>query len=683
MFSKILRKSALPLIAALILMAALVCIPLLVAASAVFLGKDVTDLATTIVSFYPWYFVRELLKVAALVFSLLFSVSLLFFHIRQGIRRNEVVKFLVFPVVPVLTVMLMCFGSLYDYPALYEAILSLKVQQFIFSTSMYVGPLFFRVFALGLVVGGLVLVFVNDAKSRIFIAIPIVVLAVVIGFNSYTPAPSVSDRSEKPNVLLIAVDSLRSDYISGDVMPETGRLALDKSTVSFQNHYIGVPRTFPSWVELFYARNAPSTSVRHMFPGFGDRRQRTEPLAKVFSDHGYATAITSDFAGDIFPRFETGFDHVDAPSMNIRALIELSVHQKFLLFLPFSTLNVFADWFPALTQNPAFADPSRLAKKFGEIRSTNNSKPWFTTIFFSTAHFPYATPYPYFKAFANEDYQGPFFFQKNPEITGEESLTAQNVEQTRSLYKAALKSIDDSIRSIFDDLKRSGEWDRTIIIVTADHGEDLYEFGRLQGHGEHLLGRNVIKVPLLMRFPGQDFSNKSPINFVSRSVDVGPTILGRLGINWQGVQGVNLLPFVESGGTSDPGLVAYSETGIWFSATGKGDFQTKRLAYPGISGLLSFDHGMSQEIVLSPEYERLIATAKHRSVVRGNYKLVYMPTETRVEFSLFNEKDDPDNLIDIASSELSVLIDMKKVFYETVLRLEPNYTKIGDYIVKK
>jgi arylsulfatase A-like enzyme len=683
MFLKILKKSVLPIIAALILMAALISIPLLVAASAVFLGKDVTNLATTIVSFYPWYFIRELLKVAALVFSLFFAVSLLFFHIRQGLKRSEFVKFIVFPIFPILTVILFCFGSLYDYPALYDSILNLKIQRIIFETSHYVGPLFFRFCALGLIIGGLGVVFVKNARSRIPIASAIVGLVLLVGVESFAPTPLASVQSEKPNVLIVAIDSLRTDSITDDVMPETFRIAQDNSTVSFENHYIGVPRTFPSWVELLYARNAPSTSVRHMFPGFGDRRQLTEPLAKVFSDNGYTTAIVSDFAGDIFPRFESGFERVDAPSMNIRALIELSVHQKFLLFLPFTTLNAFSSWFPALTQNPAFADPSRLAKKFEKIRSATGSKPWFTTIFFSTAHFPYAAPYPYFKDFSDKNYEGPFFFQKNPEITGEESLALQNIEQTRSLYKGALKSIDDSIGLIVDELKKSGEWEQTIIVVTADHGEDLYEFGRLQGHGEHLFGRNVIKVPLLIRVPGQDFSNKSPVNFVSRSVDVGPTIVGRLGFNWHGVHGVNLFPFVDSGGSSDPGLVAYSETGIWFSATGKGDFQKKRLAYLGISGLLSFDHGMSQEIVLNPEYERLIATAKHRSVVRGIYKLVYMPTEDGVEFSLFNEKDDPDNLNDLASSEAQILGDMKAVFYETVLRLEPKYAKIGDYIVKK
>ena len=683
MFYKIVRNSALPIVAALLIMAALICIPLLVAASAVFLGKDVSDLATTIVSFYPWYFVRELGKIAGLVFVLLFALCLIFYRIRKTLGESELLRFILFPLLPIIAVTLLCFGSLYEYPALYHAILSLRFQRFIFDTSFYVGPAMFRWMTVGLVALGLMVNFVRYARTRIYIAVAGVMLAIGFGLSSYTPKSKVSDRAGKPNVLLISVDSMRSDFITDEVMPAIAQIARDSSTLSFQNHYIGVPRTFPSWVEILYARNAPSTSVRHMFPGFGDRRQRTEPLAKIFSDNEYVTAVVSDFAGDIFPRFETGFDRVYAPAMNIRALIELSVHQKFLLFLPFSTLKVFSSWFPALAQNPAFADPSRLERKFSYIKSESDSKPWFTTIFFSTAHFPYAAPYPYYKAFSAKSYGGPFFFQKNPEITGEEVLTLENIEQTRSLYKGALKSIDDCIATIVTDLKESGDWDQTVIVITADHGEDLFENGRLQGHGEHLLGKNVLKVPFLIRVPGQDFSDKSPVSFVSRSVDVGPTILGHLGLNWQGVQGVNLFPYVERAGKFDPDLTAYSETGIWFSATGKGDFQTKRLSYPGISGLLSFDHGMSQEIVLSPDYERLISTAKHRSVVRGNYKLVYMPTEEKVEFALYNEKSDPDNLEDLTNKEPAALSEMKKLFYETVLRLEPSYTQIGDYIVKK
>ena len=108
-----------------------------------------------------------------------------------------------------------------------------------------------------------------------------------------------------------------------------------------------------------------------------------------------------------------------------------------------------------------------------------------------------------------------------------------------------------------------------------------------------------------------------------------------------------------------------------------------RLKYPGVSGLLDFDHGMSQEIVLNPHFEKIVAAAKHRSIVKGDYKLVYLPTEEGVRFSLYDETNDPENLSDLAVSRPQVVSTMKELFFKTVFRLEPKSVLVGSYIVRK
>lgn len=682
MYRKIRTALLVPCLAAALATLLLALLPLALSAGAEFLGKDVSGLASSIVSYYPWFFVRELLSVLAVVFGLFFVIGATFFLVAQSIQNQTgVVRKLIFPLMPLAFFIFLYLASMYEYPALYEPILPLWAQKLVFRSAEYLGPGVLRFFAVSIWLVAVGFLSIQFKKKTILTAgfVAAVTLGVAV-FSISARVPAVN--GDKPNILLISIDSLRVDHATESVMPELNMLMAESSSIVFKNHYVGIPRTFPSWMELLFARNAPVTSVRHMFPGFGDRRQWTRSLPDRLKEAGYRTSVVSDFAGDIFPRFEGGYDRVRAPSMNLRALIELAVHQKFPLFLPITTTWPCSLLFPALDQNPAFANPEKLVRRFNE-ETGNGPTPWFSTVFFSTAHFPYAVPFPFFKRFTDPEYGGPFFFQKNPEITGNEILTEENIAQTRGLYSGALAAIDAGIGGIFATLKKRGQWENTIVVVTGDHGEDLYEFGRLQGHGEHLLGKNVIKVPFVLKAPGLNSGVFFPGTTITRSIDIGPTILGAIGLNWPDAHGENLFPWMTLKTKLPPELLAYVETGLWFSATGKGDFQRNRLKYPGITGLLSFDHGMSQEIVLNPDFESVVVTAKHRAIIKGSLKLVYMPTESGVRFSLYDELNDVDNLNDLAEAQPAALEKMIALFFERVLLLEPELIRVGDFLVKK
>jgi hypothetical protein len=128
---------------------------------------------------------------------------------------------------------------------------------------------------------------------------------------------------------------------------------------------------------------------------------------------------------------------------------------------------------------------------------------------------------------------------------------------------------------------------------------------------------------------------------------------------------------------------AYSETGIWFSRSGEGFFQAQRLDYPGISRLLSFDQGYSGEIVLDPRFEKIIVTAKHRSLIFGDYKIIYIPTPMGVKYELYNRRLDPENLIDLSKTDPIRLNDMRARLMETIQRLEKNIAILDDFVVPR
>jgi arylsulfatase A-like enzyme len=98
-----------------------------------------------------------------------------------------------------------------------------------------------------------------------------------------------------------------------------------------------------------------------------------------------------------------------------------------------------------------------------------------------------------------------------------------------AIYEDCISWIDSQIARLLADLDRRGELERTIVIVTSDHGEHFGEHGGLILHG-HTLYRELIHVPLVMKGPGV------PIlpNQISEPVslrDLAPTVLDLAGIS--------------------------------------------------------------------------------------------------------------------------------------------------------
>jgi arylsulfatase A-like enzyme len=97
----------------------------------------------------------------------------------------------------------------------------------------------------------------------------------------------------------------------------------------------------------------------------------------------------------------------------------------------------------------------------------------------------------------------------------------------RDSYDNCLAYLDEQIGQLFDELQRRGVLDRTLVIVTADHGEGLGEHG-LFDHGESLY-RTEIRVPLLIISPSL---RRSP-RVVSETVslrDLPSTIVDLVGL---------------------------------------------------------------------------------------------------------------------------------------------------------
>jgi hypothetical protein len=675
---------------ALVMTLGLALVPFVLLPSASFLGKDISALAVGVISFYPWIAAAEVVKILVFASSLAFIVGLAAAAGAAGLKKA---RWLIFPIGPAVAYIFWLLGAALKYPALFESSLSPWAQHALFRLGFVVAPSAFFGAATVVAMAPLALLLLRygkyAAQPRVRVSVVGLLLAACsfLGIQRWRNFVASEDRPDHINVLFIGIDSLRSDrLLKAEVTPALQTLLADAQTISWRDHYVGIPRTFPSWIEILQGMPAASTGIRHMFPGFAERSKPFIGWVSQLQRAGYQTTVRSDFAGDIFPRFQAGFSRVLAPNLTIMTMIRLNMDQAFTLLLPMMVTGPFKTLYPALKESPAYGDPEHLGSDFREqLKLGTGAKPWLETLFFSTAHFPYAAPYPFYSMFSSNLYPGPYRFQKNPESNaGSDAADGTEIAQIRALYDGSIRAVDAELGLIFDQLKVQKLWDQTLIVVTADHGEDLFERDHLQGHGEHLRGENVLKVPVLMKLPKRLVPVVKDLNFTTRSIDIGATVLAAVGLAKPVGEGVDLLPWMTSAAGPAPKLAAYAETGLWFSRTGSAFFQKYRLDYPGISGLLNFDQGYSGEIALNPIYQQIMVTAKHRMMVDGDYKIIYMPTPQGVRYELYNRRLDPENYYDLSAKEPAVLAALRRSLTTFVGAHEPPSVHLVDqFLVPK
>lgn len=87
-------------------------------------------------------------------------------------------------------------------------------------------------------------------------------------------------------------------------------------------------------------------------------------------------------------------------------------------------------------------------------------------------------------------------------MQGKEELSDGLLQHIKSSYAGELYHLDFELKRVFDYLKHHGLWDESFIIVTSDHGEDLYEHNKYFFHYPSIYNTST-RVPLMIKFPGQ------------------------------------------------------------------------------------------------------------------------------------------------------------------------------------
>jgi arylsulfatase len=102
-------------------------------------------------------------------------------------------------------------------------------------------------------------------------------------------------------------------------------------------------------------------------------------------------------------------------------------------------------------------------------------------------------------------------------------ITDVDRERIRHLYAGEVKYLDLWLGKLFEQLEERSLQDSTMIVITSDHGEGLWDHG-LRDHGNDLY-RETVLVPLLVHYPGMEEGDGRRVETPVSLVDIAPTIL--------------------------------------------------------------------------------------------------------------------------------------------------------------
>jgi len=163
------------------------------------------------------------------------------------------------------------------------------------------------------------------------------------------------------------------------------------------------------------------------------------------------------------------------------------------------------------------------------LRSLPPNEPWFCNVGFGGPHEPWDAPEPYASMFSPADAPDPirpanpdnhtasYFLDHAPSMGG--GRTPEQIAEMRANYAGAVRLIDDQIGRLLEVVRERGEWDRTVVVITSDHGEMNGDHGRVY---KGTFFSAALDIPLILRIPGRTRGARSSVPVELH--DVGPTL---------------------------------------------------------------------------------------------------------------------------------------------------------------
>jgi len=286
---------------------------------------------------------------------------------------------------------------------------------------------------------------------------------------NYPLAPLQCSDPEPLNLVIIMVDAMRGNLLGGGITPNLDQFAAQRAT-NFSNHFSGGNSSRMGAFSLFYSLPPgyfSSFEALQKPPVLMDQLMAADYQLGLYSSANLYRPVTLDrtaFANVANLRIET--KPVDAPAWQRDRIMT-------------------TEWMSWLdTRSP--------------------DQPFFGFLFYDAVN---AMTHP-------------------PEYVGKVAVNPEDaLAKEFKIYKTSVMFVDELIGQVIADLDQRGLADKTVVIITADHGEEFDENGDgVQGHGSGY-SRHQLGVPMLLAWPGmelQQFSHRTS------HYDIVPTLMRRL-----------------------------------------------------------------------------------------------------------------------------------------------------------
>ncbi len=412
-----------------------------------------------------------------------------------------------------------------------------------------------------------------------------------------------------PNILLLVLDCVRADGLGvyGNPRPVTPRLdALAGESRIYTQARSAAVWTLESHASLFTGLHPRQhgVDVEHRFLD-----PALPTLAETLGGLGYQTAAFSTNAW-VGPHFglDRGFQHFSAlwrlfPGMGRR---------------PFP-------WWEKALRKGLLERHDKGARKLNSYvrrwwgRQRDPARPFFLFGLFLDAHLPYRPPRGYAErllpapalAAAHGANQDAWAY-----MAGETAMSEDDFAGLRGLYDAEISYVDEQVGELLDFLAAAGGLENTVVIVTADHGENIGDHG-LMDH-QYCVYDTLAHVPLLIHYPAAFPTGED--DALVQHTDLFPTLLDQTGApdaSRPALPGRSLCPPPPAPRHSQPGVIQYS-------AAHRHRFARR---HPG------FDPA-------SKGYDRTFD-----AIIQRDYKLI---RSSHGQHELYDLSDDPSEGIDLA-----------------------------------
>ena len=336
-------------------------------------------------------------------------------------------------------------------------------------------------------------------------------------YHSHNPLRKTFERSspDNPNIILISLDTLRAQSMGcygfeKETTPFLDQIA--QEGVLFENMCAASTSTPPSHMSMM-------TGLYLGVHGVLNRQvlnPKIRTLAEILSEAGYATGAVTE---DGFLVREMGFG---------RGFDDYYEIKDVLLFDKLSLAGGFAE------------DVFERGKTWIEDKIDQK---FFLFLHTYEVHAPYFPPPPYDTMFMTnpDDYRE--HLKRFRKYRGRVNNRQFPPEFVRAQYEGEIRYVDKLMKDLITFIKEQGLEEKTLVIITSDHGEELFEHRGIVGHGYYTY-ETESHIPFIMWMPGKIPLGVRIENQIS-NVDILPTLVDFLQLNFrEQIQGQSLYPLI-------------------------------------------------------------------------------------------------------------------------------------------